>query len=51
MPRILNNHFREIEIKIVSEIAWQTGSPVVEIIKQQIVQVHPDSIVEEQKSE
>jgi hypothetical protein len=26
-------HFREIEVKIVSEIAWQNGSPVVEIIK------------------
>jgi hypothetical protein len=51
MPRILNNHFREIEIKIVSEIAWQSGSPVVEIIKQQIVQVSPDSLVEEQKTE
>jgi len=33
MPRNLMNHFREIEIKIVSEIAWQNGSPVVEIIK------------------
>jgi hypothetical protein len=33
MPRNLMNHFREIEIKIVSEIAWQNGSPVVDIIK------------------
>jgi hypothetical protein len=34
MPRGLNTHFREIEIRIVSEAAWQPGSPVVEIIKE-----------------
>jgi hypothetical protein len=34
MPRALNNHFREIEIRIVSEAAWQQGSPVVDIIKE-----------------
>lgn len=34
MPRVLNSHFREIEVKIVSETAWQSGSPVVEIIKE-----------------
>jgi hypothetical protein len=34
MPRILNNHFREIEIKIVSEQAWSSDSPVVEIINE-----------------
>lgn len=34
MPRALNTHFREIEIKIVSEAAWQLGSPVVDIIKE-----------------
>jgi hypothetical protein len=34
MPRVLNNHFREIEVRIASETAWQTGSPVVEIIKE-----------------
>lgn len=34
MPRVLNNHFREIEVRIVSETAWQSGSPVVEIIKE-----------------
>ena len=33
MPRVLTNHFREIEIKIVSEIAWQKDSPVLDIIK------------------
>jgi len=33
MPRILIGHFREIELKIVTESAWLTGSPVVEIIK------------------
>ena len=33
MPRVLTTHFREIEIKIASETAWQNGSPVVEIIK------------------
>lgn len=33
MPKVLINHFREIEIKIVSETAWQSGSPVVEMIK------------------
>jgi hypothetical protein len=34
MPRALNTHFREIEIKIVSEAAWAPGSPVVEIIRE-----------------
>ena len=34
MPRVLTNHFREIEIRIVSEAAWQNGSPVVQIIKE-----------------
>jgi retinoblastoma-associated protein len=33
MPRVLINHFREIEVRIVSQTAWQNGSPVVEIIK------------------
>jgi hypothetical protein len=33
MPKALNSHFRETEIKIVSEAAWTNGSPVVEIIK------------------
>lgn len=33
MPRVLGNHFREIEVKIVSELAWQNGSPVLDIIK------------------
>ena len=33
MPRVLNNHFREIEVKIVSETAWHKGSPVVDIIR------------------
>jgi retinoblastoma-associated protein len=32
MPRVLISHFREIEVKIVSQSAWQNGSPVVEII-------------------
>lgn len=50
MPRILNNHFREIEIKIVSEMAWQTGSPVVEIIKDQIRE-NAQHHAEEHKSE
>lgn len=34
MPKSLNDHFRDIEIRIVSEAAWSNGSPVVEIIKQ-----------------
>jgi hypothetical protein len=34
MPKNLLNHFKEIEQKIVTETAWQNGSPVVEIIKQ-----------------
>ncbi len=33
MPRLLLNYFRDLEVKIVSEIAWQNGSPVVEVIK------------------
>jgi hypothetical protein len=34
MPRALITHFREIEVKIVSETAWTTGSPVLSIIKE-----------------
>jgi hypothetical protein len=34
MPRALSTHFRDIEIKIVSEHAWAAGSPVVEIIRE-----------------
>jgi len=34
MPRNLSSHFREIEVKIVTESAWTNGSPVVEIIKE-----------------
>ena len=33
MPSMLKNHFREIEIRVVSEIAWASGSPVVNLIK------------------
>ena len=33
MPKNLLNHFKEIELKIVTESAWQNGSPVVDIIK------------------
>ena len=33
MPRLLMNYFKDLESKIVSEIAWQNGSPVVEVIK------------------
>ena len=35
MPRVLNHHFREIEVRIVSESAWHQSSSVVEIVKQQ----------------
>jgi retinoblastoma-associated protein len=34
MPKSLNDHFRQTEIKIVSEDAWRNGSPVVLIIKE-----------------
>ena len=34
MPRALSAHFRSIEMKIVTESAWQNGSPIVEIIKE-----------------
>jgi hypothetical protein len=33
MPRTLSTHFREIEIKIVTEIAWVIDSPVSETVK------------------
>lgn len=33
MPKNLNDHFRQIEAKIVSETAWSTGSSVVQIIR------------------
>jgi len=36
MPCMLKNHFREIEAKIVSEIAWQKGSPIVDVVQQMI---------------
>lgn len=58
MPRVLSNHFREIEVKIACEMAWQTGSPVVEIIRQEIKsqtltydEDHDTRMREEQKSE
>lgn len=34
MPRSLNTHFREVEVKIVTEYAWALGSPVVELVKE-----------------
>lgn len=34
MPRSLSTHFREVEVKIVTEYAWAIGSPVVELIKE-----------------
>ena len=34
MPKTLNDHFRQTEIKIVSEEAWRYGSPVVQFIKE-----------------
>lgn len=33
MPKSLNDHFRQIESRIVSEAAWTSGSSVVEIIR------------------
>jgi len=33
MPKKLVNHFREVEIRIVSHLSWKHGSPVVNIIK------------------
>mmetsp|Transcript_559 Transcript_559/g.607 ORF Transcript_559/g.607 Transcript_559/m.607 type:complete len:107 (-) Transcript_559:896-1216(-) len=36
MPRVLSNHFREIETNIVSELAWRRDSPVIDIINVQI---------------
>ena len=42
MPSMLSNHFREIEIRIVSEYAWQNDSPVVQIVK---------NLVEKQKNQ
>lgn len=33
MPRTLSTHFREIEIKIVTEMAWVEDSPVAETTK------------------
>lgn len=33
MPRTLSTHFREIEIKIVTETAWVEDSPVSETAK------------------
>lgn len=33
MPKKLVNHFREVEVRIVSHLSWKHGSPVVNIIK------------------
>ena len=33
MPRALNMHFRDTEVKIVSEAAWSFESSVVEVIQ------------------
>jgi hypothetical protein len=32
MPSKINNHFREIEIRIISELAWMRGSSVIKIL-------------------
>lgn len=34
MPRALNMHFRDTEMKIVNEAAWTPDSPVVDVIQQ-----------------
>jgi len=40
MPTKLNNQFREIEIRIICELAWKRGSSVIKILdymrKQQV---------------
>ena len=33
MPSKINNHFREIEIRIVCQLAWKRGSSVVKILE------------------
>jgi hypothetical protein len=33
MPKSLCKHFRDIEIKIVMELAWNSTSPLVEVVK------------------
>jgi len=33
MPKLIKLHFREIEINIVSEYAWEPESPVVGVIR------------------
>lgn len=33
MPRMIKLHFREIEINVVSEYAWEEDSPVVKVVK------------------
>ena len=32
IPSKLNNQFREIEIRIISELAWKRGSSVIKIL-------------------
>jgi hypothetical protein len=32
IPSKLNNQFREIEIRIISELAWKSGSSVIKIL-------------------
>jgi len=33
MPTKLNNQFREIEIRIICELAWKKGSSVIKILE------------------
>lgn len=32
MPSVLKRHFRDIELKIVSQLGWKKGSPLINII-------------------
>lgn len=51
MPKGLNSHFRETEIRIVSEAAWTNGSPVVEIIKDIFKTQNKDSTLTPEEEE
>lgn len=33
MPKLIKLHFREIEVKVVAEYAWEPDSPVVGVIR------------------
>lgn len=47
MPTPLKRHFRDIEIKIVTELGWKFGSPILQIIEKILSKARSDDEEEE----